>query len=98
MPTVIRHVWTLIAKGIADELMAARVAAAESGALPPMGEDAGVGGLIARSIEDGRQGAGPANAAASGMPQPMQMETGIGRLIGVVLIIAMVTAGFWMFA
>jgi hypothetical protein len=84
------------AKDIADELMAARVAAAESGALPPMGGDAGVGGLIARSMEDGGQGGRSTNQAANGMPQPMQMETGIGRLVGVALVVVAVVAGYWL--
>ena len=84
------------AKDIADELMAASAAVDDSSTLPPLGMEAGAGRLIANARVDELQGAGPVNEAAGGMPQPMQMETGLGRLIGVLLVVATVAAGYWL--
>ena len=84
------------AKDIADELMAAKGAAAESQALNPLQAEAGVGRLDNKAMA-GEKGAGAASGgAAGGMPPPMQMETGAGRLIGVVLIAALAAASYWM--
>ena len=83
------------AKDIADELMAAGAVAAESNVHRPLEVAAGVGSRLGKSAAD-MQGARQVNEAAGGMPQPMQMETGAGRLIGVVLIAAMAAASYWL--
>jgi hypothetical protein len=81
---------------LAPEIVTAVNAGRKLEAIKLLREEYGMGLVEAKDVVDELMEA-DVGAGNSAVPAPMRMETGVGRLIGIVTVAAAVAAFFWLF-